>query len=244
MDTLRRRPRVGMKPSRRLQPGSQQLVVAADAAGRLCLRDADHPRRGAICIDWSSAGLRRRIVAGRGQALARALGLQRRRGARIADLTAGLGRDGFVLAALGARVTMIERQPLIHALLADALARALTDPALRAAAARVELIHADARDWLAAAPAPDAVYLDPMYPDHGRSALPAGELQWLRRACGDDADAGALLAPALAAAARVVVKRPRRAPPLAGVKPQACIRTAQVRFDLYLHPVKVGTCAD
>ena len=43
---------------------------------------------------------------------------------QVLDLTAGLGRDGFVLASLGASVSMLERHPIVFALLDDGLARA------------------------------------------------------------------------------------------------------------------------
>ena len=39
----------------------------------------------------------------------------------IIDATAGLGRDAFLLAALGSKVTLIERSNIMHALLADGM---------------------------------------------------------------------------------------------------------------------------
>jgi 16S rRNA (guanine1516-N2)-methyltransferase len=45
----------------------------------------------------------------------------------VLDATAGLGKDAFVLASLGCQMTLIERQPLIAALLEDGLARARAD---------------------------------------------------------------------------------------------------------------------
>jgi 16S rRNA (guanine1516-N2)-methyltransferase len=35
----------------------------------------------------------------------------------------GLGKDAFVLASLGCRVTLVERNPVVHALLRDGLDR-------------------------------------------------------------------------------------------------------------------------
>jgi len=203
-------------------------------AGRLELRALHRPEYGAICADWGSAEVRRRIAAGRKQLLARAIGLQKKPDLEVLDATAGLGRDGYTLAALGARVTMLERQPQIAALLQDAHRRALADPALAAVAARIELLDTDAasamaqRQW-------DTVYLDPMYPHSGKSALPQKEMQIFRDLTGGDADADALLAPALRAARlRVVVKRPAKAPWLAGRKPSLDFHGTQARFDVYL----------
>ncbi|MBC7182767.1 MAG: class I SAM-dependent methyltransferase, partial [Marinobacter sp.] len=70
-------------------------------------------------------GYRREHGGGAGQLVAKAVGLQKTRASlHIVDATAGLGQDAFILASLGCRVTLFERNPVIHALLADGLARA------------------------------------------------------------------------------------------------------------------------
>ncbi|HSW13159.1 MAG TPA: class I SAM-dependent methyltransferase [Solimonas sp.] len=205
-----------------------------ESAGRLELRALHRPDYGAIHADWGSAEIRRRIAGGRRQLLARAVGLQKKPDLELLDATAGLGRDGFVLAALGARVTLLERQPQIAALLQDAHRRALADPALAPVAARIELFDGDSaglmaqRRW-------DTVYLDPMYPHTGKTALPQKEMQIFRDLTGGDPDADRLLEPALQAARlRVVVKRPAKAPWLAGRKPSLDFHGTQARFDVYL----------
>ncbi|QHS09523.1 class I SAM-dependent methyltransferase [Sinimarinibacterium sp. NLF-5-8] len=188
-------------------------------------------------IDWGDADHRRRIAGGKKQLLARAVGLHKRSDLHILDATGGLGRDAFTLAALGARVTLLEREPLLIALLEDARARALGDPALRASAGRIRVIHADALDFLQNGARWDVVHLDPMYPDHGGSALPQKQMQVLRDLNEGDPDADALLAPARAASfQRVVVKRPRSAPPLAQAEPDFCLSKTQARYDIYLTP--------
>ena len=55
----------------------------------------------------------------------RAVGIQPGIRPTLLDATAGLGRDAFVLAELGCTLTLIERQPLIAALLEDGLALSL-----------------------------------------------------------------------------------------------------------------------
>jgi len=207
-------------------------VLQRDAEGRLGLRAAHHPQYGAIHADWLARELIRRIAAGRRQLLARALGLAKRPDLHIVDATGGLGRDACTLAALGARVTLIERHPLVFQLLQDAQARAIAAHA--DSASRIHLIHADANAWLRNADiAIDGIYLDPMYPDDGKTALPAKEMQLLRELTGGDADADALLATARSACPRVVVKRPRTAPPLAGAKATTALHSTQLRFDCY-----------
>ena len=179
----------------------------------------------------------RRIAAGGRQPLARAVGLRRQPAPTVLDATAGLGRDGYTLAALGARVTLVERNEIVARLLRDAHRQALESAG--AVAGRIEIVCADAAELMANAHerAWDVIYLDPMYPDAGKVALPSKEMQILRDLTGGDADADRLLAPARACARRrVVIKRPLKAPWLAGVEPSASIRSTQIRFDIHLAP--------
>ena len=212
---------------------------------RLELAAGHHPDYGPICADWTTAEIRRRIAGGKRQLLGKAVGLARLAQPRVLDATAGLGRDAFVLASLGAQVTLVERNATVAALLADARLRALADPVTAAAAARTAIVGADARNLLALPPSAvagglagerfDVIYLDPMYPDRGKSALAKKELQLLRELAGPDDDAAELLEPALAnARRRVVVKRPLRAPPLARREPSLAFAGSQARFDVYL----------
>jgi 16S rRNA (guanine1516-N2)-methyltransferase len=79
----------------------------------------------------------------------------------------------------------------------------------------------------------DVVYLDPMYPERGKAALARKEMQLLRELTGGDPDADELLACANARR-RIVVKRPRAAPPLLGREPSLALTGTQARFDIYL----------
>jgi 16S rRNA (guanine1516-N2)-methyltransferase len=179
--------------------------------------------------------VRRRIQGGRKQLLARAIGLHKERGLRVLDATAGLGRDAFTLAALGARVTLAERNATIASLLTDARERALADPDCAEAAGRTEIVCSDARKLMGPPASYDVVYLDPMYPERGKTALAKKEMRLLRELTGGDEDADQLLAHANARR-RVVVKRPLAAPPLAGREPSLALRGTQARFDIYLTP--------
>jgi len=205
------------------------------------LRQAETRSPGPVYVDFVSGRLayRRRFGGGRRQPLARAVGLKGGVNPYLVDATAGLGRDAFVLACLGCRVHMVERSPIIAALLRDGLERAALDPEIGPLIrARLRLSGADSRVFLAALAddeRPDVVYLDPMYPQRVKTAWVKKELRALRQLVGDNQDAPELLAAALAAARRrVVVKRPRRAPPLAGPPPGFPIEAENTRFDVYL----------
>lgn len=211
------------------------FALERDTRQRLSLRALHHPRYGAIHANWLSPDVVRRIAAGKRQPLARACGLRKQPHPHIIDATGGLGRDAFTLAALGARITLIERHPLIFELLQDARVRAIEQAKLAATAQRISLLQADARDWLAATHSGfDAIYLDPMYPDDGKAALPSKEMQILRELTGGDNDADQLLTIARASGQRVVVKRPRHAPPLADVPPDTTFNSPRLRLDVYL----------
>ncbi|WP_245932462.1 class I SAM-dependent methyltransferase [Isoalcanivorax indicus] len=187
-----------------------------------------------LYVDFSGGRMGYRLSAERArhERLVRAAGRLPDEGGLLVDATAGLGRDAALLAAAGWQVVMLERHPVLHALLADGLARA---PLL---AGRLTLVQADSCAWLAqSSEAPTVVYLDPMFPARDKSAAVKKELvwlQWLTDATPDETEEAALLAAALATASkRVVVKRPLRAAPLAGRAPSHAHSGKTVRFDVY-----------
>ncbi len=168
--------------------------------------------------------------------IAKAVGVQPGIRPRVLDATAGLGRDGFVLASLGCEVTLVERQPLIAALLEDGLERAGRDPDVAPIAARMRLLGGNSADLMRAwdGEAPQVIYLDPMFPHRDKSALVKKEMRLFRPLVGDDLDAPALLQAALALAShRVVVKRPRKAPIIEGPKPGYSLEGKSSRYDIY-----------
>ncbi|MEG0281493.1 MAG: 16S rRNA (guanine(1516)-N(2))-methyltransferase RsmJ [Morganella sp. (in: enterobacteria)] len=202
------------------------------------LRKCDEPKLGGIRVDFAGGTMahRRRFGGGRGEAVAKAVGIKKSYVPSVVDATAGLGRDAFVLASLGCRVRMIERHPVVAALLDDGLQRAYQDSEIGSwMRERMVLIHASGIDALAdISPPPEVVYLDPMYPHRQKSALVKKEMRVFQSLVGADEDADKLLAPALALATRrVVVKRPDYAEPLAGQKAPAALETKSHRFDIY-----------
>ena len=202
------------------------------------LSKLDEPKLGAIKVDFVDGAVahRRKFGGGRGQDIAKAIGLKHGFTPHVLDATAGLGRDSFLLASLGCKVTMIERMPIVAALLEDGLARARLNIDISDIAANMSLIHNSSLESLTTTLQPDIVYLDPMYPHREKSALVKKEMRIFQTLVGEDLDADALLAPALAAAKyRVVVKRPSYAEPLANVTPSTSIKMKKNRFDVYVN---------
>ncbi|WP_058910467.1 16S rRNA (guanine(1516)-N(2))-methyltransferase RsmJ [Entomohabitans teleogrylli] len=221
-----------------LEQDDDHPLALALTPDHLELRKRDEPKLGGIFVDFVSGAMahRRKFGGGRGEAVAKAVGIKGSYLPDVVDATAGLGRDAFVLAALGCRVRMLERHPVVAALLDDGLQRGWQDPEIGPwLRERLQLIHASSLTALSdITPRPDVVYLDPMYPHRQKSALVKKEMRVFQALVGADADADGLLAPAqLLATRRVVVKRPDYAPPLAGVTTRSAVTTKSHRFDIY-----------
>jgi 16S rRNA (guanine1516-N2)-methyltransferase len=186
-------------------------------------------------------------------------------GATVYDLTAGLGQDSLLIVNAGAKVVhMVERDPIVAALLEDALRRLsvlsqhCTDNDTRRVATdlsnRLSLQVNDGRQVLEAILAaekelPDIVYLDPMFPVRKKSASVKKNMQVLHSLLESQqgvveeerlAEEMELLQAAYKAARlRVVVKRPTNAEPLggslsSGLKPSYQTKGSVNRWDVYV----------
>ncbi|MCG3178715.1 MAG: Ribosomal RNA small subunit methyltransferase J [Phycisphaerae bacterium] len=230
--------RLGLPLIGQADAGGFELLLAV-TPDRLELREA--AGKAAIWVDFASGpmGHRQRSPRFGASMLLRAAGHKAGAELTVCDATAGLGRDAFLLARAGCRVTAVERSGVIAALLADGLARAAADAELAESAGRVTLVVADAREALAGLSA-DVVCLDPMFPQRGKSAAVKKEMALCRRVAGEDADAAGLLAAALRTArSRVVVKRALRSPPL-GEGVAYSYRGTTIRYDVYRSVDSVG----
>lgn len=219
-------------------PDVNHLLV--QTTGRLELRQIGKGVPGPIFADFvgGKARYRRHQGIGARQPIAKAVGIKPGSLPKIVDATAGLGQDALVLATLGCEVTLIERSPVVAALLSDAIERALAETETAAIVARMQLVQADACDYLAAlheSQRPDVIYLDPMFPSRTKSALTKKEMRLFQQLPGTRENASDLLPIAQQVAMRrVVVKRPAKAPWLADIKPSMAIHSPKMRFDVYL----------
>lgn len=189
-----------------------------------------------IYVDFLSGKLtyRRQQTSLRNEALARALGLKHDSNPIIIDATAGLAQDSFMLAGLGFEITLLERSPIICALLEDGIQRALHNSHVAPIVKRLNLIKTDSITWLKEHSA-DLVYMDPMFPSREKSAAVKKEMRILQEIIGEDLDAEVLLQAALACATqRVVVKRPRLAKSITGKEPSYSLKGSSCRFDVYI----------
>ena len=217
------------------------IVPWQTSPGYLCqLQKTGKKPPGPVLIDFcrGQSAHRRQFGGGRKQTLARAVGIKPGVNPRILDLTAGLGKDAFVLASLGCHVSLIERNPWIFLLLENAIERARQDEETTAIMDRLNIRYADSKQALAETDpsSADVIYLDPMYPAREKSALVKKEMRYFHDIAGQDEDAASLLHSALKTQIRrIAVKRPINAEPLAGLKPDTIISSKNTRYDIYLH---------
>ena len=202
--------------------------------GRYCLIDSFSPQKPLSLSFFSPKFLRRVKAASKStELLARAVGT--RQGLKVLDCTAGLGREGFLLAHLGCDVTLIERSKVIYTLLLDALNWASFDPDLKKVVDRISLYRSDAKEYLSRHSSWDVIYIDPMFPDKKKTSLPKGDMQYLQRFLSKEKNDGSLLKSAfLCNFRRLVVKRPLKTRDKEIRKADSSIQNDKIRFDIYL----------
>ena len=217
--------------------GEAEFALQLGAAGWQ-LQELGEGAAGPVRVDFLDGAVAHRRLhgGGSGQMIARAVGIQSGVRPLVLDATAGLGRDGFLLAQLGCSVTLIERHPLIGVLLADGMERALADPEVGPIIQRMQLRLGNAidliREW--SGEPPQVIYLDPMFPHREKSSLVKKEMRVFRPLVGGDDDAPELLQVALELAThRVVIKRPRKAPSVEGRPPGYVLEGKSSRYDIY-----------
>lgn len=207
----------------------------------------DSALNASISIDFIKGALahRQQYGGGRGQAIAKAIGLKSGVTPVVLDTTAGLAGDAFVLATLGCPVTLVERSAVLFCLIEDALLRAeLSENFQHILQQGFHIINADANNYITEQlandsdkpdiPYPDVIYIDPMYPERKKSALVKKEMQILQKLHGTADNTVDLLDNALKfAKKRVVVKRPIHAETLSDRTPNTSIKSKKTRYDIY-----------
>ncbi len=222
---------------------SAEFVLLVDET-RVALQQTGRKAPGPILVEFTEGSVdhRRKFGGGKGQMIAKAVGIKSGCYPHVLDATAGLGKDSFVLASLGCPVTLLERSPIVQVLLQDGLMRALSfareqDPELLVVLQRMQLITQDSGAYLASLDAsalPDVIYLDPMFPERNKSADVKKEMAAFHDIVGKDEDADSLLPLALERVNyRVVVKRPRKAPFLNNQTPSYQLEGKSSRYDIY-----------
>lgn len=157
-------------------------------------------------------------------------------GRKAIDATAGMGEDAFLLAAQGYEVTLYEQNPVVAALLKDAIRRAKKNQILKDIAGRMKVVEADSVECMSKLLDPvDVIYLDPMFPARQKSSLINKKLQLIQKLdppCSEETD---LFDAALKVGpSRIIVKRPLKSECLAGREPSYTLKGKAIRYDCYV----------
>ena len=173
---------------------------------------------------------------GRGQNLAKAVGMKSNKNRNIIDATAGLGYDSFILASLGAKVTLIERSQKMHELLQNGINEGISfGGEIEKIINRMELLFGDSKDILPKL-TPEVIMIDTMYKERKKTALVKNNMRLVREIVGPDTDYIELLEVALNCAKnRVVLKQPRYAEPIKEIrKCSHQILGKTIRYDIFM----------
>ena len=174
---------------------------------------------------------------GRGQNLAKAIGMKFNKNRTIVDATAGLGYDAFILASLGANVILIERSKIMFNLLQEALTEAKNfGGEISNIIKRMDLIYGDSKDILPKLN-PEVILIDTMYKERKKSALVKNSMRLVREIVGSDPDYLELIDVALNQASnRVVIKLPRYSDENNNYKPYSHqILGKSIRYDVHMN---------
>lgn len=188
-----------------------------------------------VRIAFDSASMLHRRRGGQNELLGRAVGVKAGLQPSVWDATGGLGRDAFVLADLGCRVTVCERVSALAWLLEDAINAAEVSgyDQVREAAGRMIVRHEDSRHL--DVPPGTVLYLDPMFPERKKSAAVKKEAAMLQCLVHSEDDGEALWEWAWRQPVeRIVVKRALRAPVLGSQRPSHTLGGKSVRFDVFV----------
>lgn len=211
---------------------AEDFVIRPDQNGRLGLWFLPEPRWKPISFRWDSDQFLRRMKQ---DLLFRSVSGRTGKPVHVIDATLGLGCDALALLHQGCTVTAIERNPLLQKLWEEAIRFYSDHPIWAEHLKRFHWSPGEAADLIPfLAGKADVIYIDPMHEEKQDSVSPPKkEMQMIRRLVGHDSDSGRLFSAALSTRKRVVVKRPDKTPPLAGLTPHHSLRGKTVRFDVY-----------
>jgi len=199
--------------------------------GVLCLYDRENPLS-QLKVDFIHGSLSYRSKQHLGaENLIKACQIKGQKQISLLDGTCGLGTDSFLLHQAGFKVTAVEKNAIIYALLLDGISRYqqhTSDDSF------LKLKLGDLNNQLLKENH-DVIYLDPMFPTKIKSAKNKKTMQLfqsIHKVAPDDASV--LLGKVLSSACkRVVIKRPIKSPVLTNFKPTFQIIGKTCRFDAY-----------
>ena len=203
-----------MLVSKSSAPSAWHLLVERDALV-LCRENGDR-------FSLSADEIERRLDGFSQSGLAKACQVATK--PTVLDGLSGWGTDGLSLAIAGCTVVCCEMNPLVLA---------LSKARMLAMGMNVTMVNDDVSNIIATQGKHfDVIYLDEMFPDHPKGALPSKAMQVLSELATTCDIEGVFEQALKVVKSRVVVKRRRLQPPLS-IAPSWSIQSKTVRFDVY-----------
>ncbi len=189
-------------------------------------------REHGVVVDFleDQKNYQRQKISPKKDLLAKAVGVEP--GLKVCDLTMGLAGDSFKLCYFGAKVTAIEENPLLVALVKDGQRRFIEGGHNLFLQIRQGSFQNFLEEMIQNH---EVFYLDPMY-EHDRTALPRKEMQYLAE-ISQPTPTEALqlvLDSCKQAKKKLVVKRAPQSKPICEVLPKRSVEGKMVRFDVYV----------
>ena len=167
--------------------------------------------------------------------LKKAIGWQSTTQKHILDATGGLGHDAFILALLGQKITVIEKNIGLCILIEEALHNLPNLPYFKDARHNISIINNDSRIFLPSSENFDVVYIDPMF-NSKKKLKRTKQMEFLDNYLGEYDDPSVDFYESNFK--RLVIKKELRA--VASIKDCSAIsfKGSSVRYDVYLRGEK------
>lgn len=165
----------------------------------------------------------------------KAIGFSEKKQQTILDTTGGLGHDAFIIALLGEKVTLIEKNIGLCILIEEAMDSLPSTSYFSEAISRITIINADSREFIHMAKEFDVIFVDPMF-NSNKKLKRTQQMEFLDNYLEEYDD------PSLdfyeTKFQRMVVKKELRS--LCGIKaePAISLKGSSVRYDVYFNKEK------
>jgi 16S rRNA (guanine1516-N2)-methyltransferase len=210
-----------------IKPETNQLYLQLDLLGLSVVSTEFKPLY--LKEIYAKLGIRQQNLAN--ELLIQAIKINTKAGSSVWDLTAGLGKDAFILSSFGYQVTMVEQNPVLATMLYYALSHKIIPPK------NLKLVFGNSQEFLAkVTDRPNIIYLDPMFKDN-KAAKAKKDMQIIQMLDSDSVESSVDELFNLSYATvlnKVIVKRDNKQENIvASPKPSYTKSGKTIRFDIY-----------
>lgn len=156
----------------------------------------------------------------------------------VIDGTAGFGHDGLILASACHHISLIEKNPLMALLLLFEYQHMNQNPNWQKLLAKIHIKFADITNPKIDLPKANIVYLDPMFPQGSYQSKVSKTMQSLHLLANtpskqEESELFIQAKTHLSSDAKLIIKRPLNAEPLANIPTNHHVANNAIRFDIY-----------